>query len=99
MKTVSKLNRILKTQNLSTCVDSSTNTKTNRQGYKLIGPLKNLNIMFHVSHVTCHMSCVAYPLSLVTCHLSPVTNANSNTTDPLLANSATMQSKEVCKDP
>ena len=41
--------------------------------------------MFHMSHVTCHMSLVTFVLLHVTCHISPVTR------QPLYAASATMK--------
>ena len=52
-------------------------------------------IICHVSSVTCHMSHVMCHLSPVTYHLSLMPTA----TDPHPANSPTMHSWHVCKDP
>ena len=58
------------TLNLLTCADSNTDTKTDRNGQKGEKEEKN---MCHVSHITCHMSCVMCWVSRVTCHQkSPV---------------------------
>ena len=43
--------------------------------------------------------CVMCHVLRVTCHLSPATNANSCSHNPPPANSPTMQSSLVCKDP
>ena len=102
--------KILHTEdtNLLTCVDISTNTmeRNRKRGRK-----ENKYIMCHVSfvmchvlHATCHvsyvmcqMSCVAFHLSPFTCHLSLTPTVKA--TDPSHANSPTMRSRLVCKDP
>ena len=68
-------NRIWDTLSLSTCADSSTDTKTNRKVQKKIYIKKIYIYMCHISHFTCHMSgvrchmpCVACRVSHVTCH-------------------------------
>ena len=60
--------RIRQTLNLSTCADSSIDSKTVLNALKR--PNKNhmspVHVMCHISHVTCHLSCI-------TCHMSRVT--------------------------
>ena len=78
------------TLDLSTYADSSSNTKMDRNGQKI-------NVICHVSHVPCQLSCVMCCMSHVTCHLSLTPTASD--TDPPPANSPILQSKLVCKDP
>ena len=79
-----KISRIRDTLNPSTCLDLTTNTKTDRSAQKQTKRRlkKKIIIMFsvmcQVSPVTCHPSLVTCHLSpvtchLFTCHLSPVT--------------------------
>ena len=74
--------------NLSTCVDSSTNTITDRNRQN--GTNNFWQKKFHGSGVRCHVSSVS-------CHLSLTVTATA--TDPPPANSPTMQSRLVCKPP
>ena len=58
----------------------------------------------HVSRVMCHISRVACYLSLVTCCMLPVAchmslTPTATATDPPHANSSTLHSRMVCKDP
>ena len=69
------------TLNLSTSADSSTNTKTDRNRQK---------VMFHISHVMCHVSPVTCCLSL-----TPIARA----THPPPTSSPAMQSRLIRKDP
>ena len=63
--------------NLSTCADSSTDTKTNRKhrrGHKRICIyLYGWSVRCHMSGVTCQVSCVMCHVLRVVCHLSPIT--------------------------
>ena len=81
--------------NHSICAGSDTNTK-------------NIYIQtktrYQMSCVTCHLSPVTSNLSPVTCHLSPTTwhmslTPTTTATDPSPANSPTMHSRMVHKDP
>ena len=76
-----KKSRIRETLNLSTCADSRTDTKTDKNGQRKIRR-KNFmtNFTCRVSPVTCH------PLH-VTCHLSLTPTATATATDPAPANS------------
>ena len=53
--------------------------------------------MCHVSHLTWHVSCVACHLSPVTCQMSLTPTAT--TMDPIPANSPSLHSRMVDKDP
>ena len=87
---------IYETLNLSTCADSSTNTKSQKNIKK-----KNLCLFFsircQVSDVRCHVSCVTCHLSYVTCHISITPTVTAM--DPPPANSPTMHIRMVRKDP
>ena len=65
--------RIGETLNLSTCTDSSTDTKTDRNGQKV----KSKNNKYHMYGIRCHLSPVACHLSPNTCHLLLMPNAKS----------------------
>ena len=79
---------VRQTQNPSMRADSGTNTKTNRNGQKRG---KNDMKKFHVSHVTCLVSCVICCVSRVTCHLSLTPTATA--TDPPPASYPIMHSR------
>ena len=73
--------------NLLTYGDSSTDTKTDRNGHKRREKMSG--VMCQASRVTCHKSCVA-------CHLSLLPTATA--TDPPPADSPTMHNRLVLKD-
>ena len=75
--------------NLSTCVNSSTATNTDRKGRR-----KRRRKM---SCVRCHVSGVTRHVSPLTCHLWITPTATA--TDPPNANSPIMHSRLVCKEP
>ena len=62
--------RIQETLNLSTCVDSSTNTKTDRSG--VWTERKKKENIIHVSYVRCQVSGIRCQGSSVRCHVSHV---------------------------
>ena len=76
---ISPKSYIWETLNLSTCADSSTNTKKKHVSFVtcLVA-----HVMCHVQRVICHISCVSYQMSPVTCHLSLTLTATA--TDPPL---------------
>ena len=63
---------IQKKLNLSTCADSSTDTKADRKRLKGKKKKTLMKIMCHASCFICHMSHVTCCVSGVTCHLSSV---------------------------
>ena len=65
------------TLNISTCADSSTDTKSKIK-------LFVSSVACQVTIVRCHMSVVLCHMLHVTCHLSQVTNANSHSHGPSL---------------
>ena len=74
------------------CADSSTNTEKK-------SPLLTLqkNVRCQESGVTCHVSYITCHLSHVTCYMFLTPTATA--TDPFPANSPTLHSITVCKDP
>ena len=77
---MNKKSGIWETLNLSMCMDSISDTQTNRNRQKGEFKIneneteKNESVKCHLSHVKSHMSGVMYPVSRVTCRASPVTN-------------------------
>ena len=90
--------------NLLMCVDSSTNTKNLKSLRYFLFCTKNLKSLRYFLfciflHFTCRVWRVACHLSHVTCHVSSVTRQYSLTPTATAANSPTMDSNLVCKDP
>ena len=57
------------------------------------------HVMCHASHVMCRVSRIMRHMSCIPCHMSPVMFTFSLATDPPPANSPTMLSRLVIKDP
>ena len=81
--------RIRDTLNLSTCSDSSTNTKMTNENVS--------SVRFHMSCVMCHVSCIMCHMSRVTCHLSLTPTVTSTYPPPAI--SPIMHSRLVHKYP
>ena len=91
------ISRIRETMNILMSADSSTDTKVDRNRKKGKKKIKNrINIMCHMSFVTCLVSCVMCHLARITCHLSLTLTVT--VTDPPPAISPIMHSRLVFKD-